>query len=242
MIMLTLTTVALTLLDLAAIALIFVHTDRLAGFSGTEVMFLYATSLVPFAMADIVLGTAERLGQHVREGSLDTMLVRPVSPLIQLATEDFTPRRLGKLLPGVVVLAVALERADVDWTPGRIVMIPLMLVSGTLIFGALWVITAAFQFVVVDGREATSSVTYGGAFLTQYPMHIFGRDFVRTLTFVLPLAFVNWQPALYVLDRPDPHGLPAAARFASPAVAAVLCVLAALAWRAGLRRYRSTGN
>jgi ABC-2 type transport system permease protein len=31
-------------------------------------------------------------------------------------------------------------------------------------------------------------------------------------------------------------------RFASPLVAAALSVLAALAWRGGLRRYQSTGS
>ncbi|MGI8331275.1 ABC transporter permease [Actinomadura scrupuli] len=242
MILLTTGTLFVTCLDLAAIALIFVHTPRLAGFSGAEVMFLYGTSVVSFAVADILLGTAERLGQHVREGTLDAILVRPVSPLIQIATEDFSPRRLGKLVPALVVLGLALGRVHVTWTPGRVIMLPVMLLSGVAIFGALWVLTAALQFVVIDAREAMNSVTYGGGFLTQYPLSVFGRDFVRALTFLVPLAFVNWQPALYILDRPDPLGLPAVLRFGSPLVAVLLCAVAALAWRAGLRRYRSTGS
>jgi ABC-2 type transport system permease protein len=242
MILLTTGTLFVTCLDLAAIALIFVHTPRLAGFSGAEVLFLYGTSVVSFAIADILLGSAERLGQHVREGTLDAILVRPVSPLIQIATEDFSPRRLGKLIPALVVLALATRRVHVTWTTGRVIMIPVMLLSGVAIFGALWVLTTALQFVVIDAREAMNSVTYGGGFLTQYPLSVFGRDFVRTLTFLVPLAFVNWQPSLYILDRPDPLGLPAALRFGSPLVAVLLCAVAALAWRAGLRRYRSTGS
>lgn len=121
-------------------------------------------------------------------------------------------------------------------------MIPVMVASGAAIFCGLWVLTGAVQFVLVDSHGASKSLTYGGAFLTQYPMTMFARDFVRGVTFVVPLAFVNWQPALYVLDRPDPLGLPGAVRFASPAVAAAVCAAAALAWRAGLRHYRSTGS
>nr|WP_241255808.1 hypothetical protein [Candidatus Protofrankia californiensis] len=45
-----------------------------------------------------------------------------------------------------------------------------------------------------------------------------------------------------MLDKPDPLGLPSLFRFASPLVAAVLLALAAAAWRAGLRHYRSTGS
>jgi ABC-2 type transport system permease protein len=170
------------------------------------------------------------------------MLVRPVSPLVQVATEDFSPRRFGKLIPTSAVLILAIPRLEVDWTPARLALVPVMIISGTVIFAALWVLTAAVQFVLIDGHQATKAVTYGGGFLTQYPLTLYGREFVRALTFMVPLAFVNWQPTLYILGRPDPLGLPAAFRFASPAVAALLCGVAALAWRTGLRHYRSTGS
>jgi ABC-2 type transport system permease protein len=78
--------------------------------------------------------------------------------------------------------------------------------------------------------------------MLQYPPGIFARDLVRGVTFVVPLAFVNWLPALHVLGRPDPLGLPGWLDFASPAVALLCCLPAAAAWRAGLRAYRSTGS
>jgi ABC-2 type transport system permease protein len=231
-----------TSLDLAAILIIFAHTPRFGGFSLPEVMFLYGTAGVSFSVADVLLGSAERLGEHIRQGTLDTLLVRPVGPLVQIATEDFSPRRLGKLVPTGTVLVIALVHLPVTWTPGRVATVPFMLVCGAWIFAALWVLTTTWQFAVVDGKQAGNSVTYGGGYLTQYPLSLFGRDALRGLTWVVPLAFVNWEPALYVLRRPDPLGLPVFFRFAAPLVAAALSVLAALAWRAGLRRYRSTGS
>jgi len=62
------------------------------------------------------------------------------------------------------------------------------------------------------------------------------------VTFIVPLAFVNWYPALYLLDMPDPLGLPSWLQYASPAVALLAALAAAVAWRAGVRRYRSTGS
>lgn len=242
MLLLLATQAVVTALDLIAILIMFAHTPRLGGFSLPEVMFLYGTSGVAIAVADVTLGTIERLGDHIREGTLDTLLLRPVSPLLQIATEDFSPRRLGKLVPSAVVLAVAVPRLGIDWTPARVLTVPLMLAGGVGIFCGLWVLGAAWQFAVIDGKQAANSVTYGGGFVTQYPLSVFGRDALRGLTMVVPLAFVNWEPALFVLDRPDPLGLPVFFRFASPLVAAVLCVLAAFAWRSGLRRYRSTGS
>ncbi|MEW2354716.1 ABC-2 family transporter protein [Spirillospora sp. NPDC029432] len=229
-------------LDLVAIMLLFARAPVIAGFGAAEVLFLYGTSVLSFATADLLLGSSSRLGQHIRQGSLDAMLVRPVSPLIQVATEDFSPRRTGKLIPGAVVLAAVLPRLDAPWDAGRIAMVPLMVLCGTAIFAGLWVLTASLHFVLIDAHAATKSVTDGGGLLTQYPMSVFGRDFVRGVTFAVPLAFVNWQPALYVLDRPDPAGLPSWLRFASPAAAVLVCAAAALAWRSGLRHYRSTGS
>lgn len=242
MVMLTASQAVVSCLDLVAILLMFSHTPRLGGFSLAEVMFLYGTASVAFGISDVLLSAATQLGDHVRNGTLDPILVRPVSPLLQVAVENFSPRRFGKLLPAGVVLAISLSRLPVEWTPVKVLMLPLMVAGATGIFGALWVLSAAWQFAVVDGRQATNSMTYGGAYLTQYPLSIFGRDALRALTWTLPLAFVNWEPALYVLGRPDPLGLPVAFRFASPAVAAVLWAIALLAWRAGLRRYRSTGS
>ncbi|MFC9975391.1 ABC transporter permease [Spirillospora sp. NPDC127200] len=240
--LLALGTAAVGALDLAGIGVLYANAPRIAGFTVAEVVFLYGTSATSFAISDLLLGTTERLGRHIREGSLDAMLVRPVSPLVQLASEDFSPRRLGKLVPSLGALALSLPALEVHWTAGRTAMVPAMVVTGAVLFGGLWVLTAAVQFVLIDVHAATKSVTYGGAFLTQYPMTMFARDFVRGITFVVPLAFVNWQPALYVLDRPDPLGLPEALRFAAPAAAAAVCGAAALAWRTGLRHYRSTGS
>ena len=79
--------------------------------------------------------------------------------------------------------------------------------------------------------------------MTQYPLTVFPRELVKALTFVLPLAFVNWYPCLYLLGRDDPFGLPAWLQFASP-VAAARCSWPPplLVWRTGVRHYTSTGS
>ncbi len=233
--------VAVTL-DVLAIVIIFGHTDELAGFAAAEVLFLYGTTCLSFGLADLVMGNAERLGRHIRSGQFDVMLLRPAGSLAQVAADGFSPRRLGRVVPAAVALAVSIAALDLGWTAGRTVMVFVMVASGVVIYGALWVLGAAYQFVASDSAEAMNAATYGGNFVTQYPLTIFGNEWIRTLTWVLPLAFVNWYPALYVFGRPDPFGYPSALQFAAPAAAAAVAGLAAIAWRAGLRHYRSTGS
>ena len=66
-------------------------------------------------------------------------------------------------------------------------------------------------------------MSYGGATMLEYPPTIFAKDLVRGVTFVVPLAFVNWLPVLRMLGRDDPLRLPGWVDFAGPAVAALCC-------------------
>jgi ABC-2 type transport system permease protein len=232
----------MTGLDFVTILLMFSQVDRLGGYSLPEVAFLYGLGGTAFGLADLGFGTMDRLGRRVRDGTLDTLLVRPVPVLAQVAADRFAVRRIGRVTQGLLVLGYALAAIDVSWTPLKVLLIPLMLLSGGAIFGAVFVAGAAFQFVAQDASEVQNSFTYGGSTLLQYPPTVFAKDLVRGVTFVFPLAFVNWLPALYVLGRPYPLDLPTWVAFTSPLVAAGCCVLAGLAWRAGLRSYRSTGS
>lgn len=232
----------ITGLEFAAVLLLFAHTSSLGGFSLPEIALLYGATGTSFAIVEGTMGVVDWLGQRIRLGIFDVMLVRPAPALLQLAAEGFNPRRFGALAQAGAVLGWALSTVDVDWTLARVLMVVVMVVSGIGIYAGIFVLGAAFQFLAFDAAELQSSVTHGGRFLTGYPMSIYGRDAVRALTFVVPMAFINWQPALYVLGRPDPTGLPHFLRFCAPLVAAVLIALAMFAWRGGLRRYRSTGS
>ncbi|WP_314175638.1 ABC transporter permease [Streptomyces winkii] len=231
-----------SVLDFVAIMIMFSHVDSLAGFSLHEVALLYGMSATSLGLADLLLGSFDRVGTRVRDGTMDTMLVRPVPALAQVAADRFALRRLGRIFQSVLVLGWALSGLRLEgglWAP---LLLATAVASGAAIFGAVFVVGGAFQFLAQDAAEVQNSFTYGGATLLEYPPTVFAKDLVRGVTFVVPLAFVNWLPALHLLGRDDPLGLPGWVDFAAPAVAAACCALAGLAWRAGLRAYRSTGS
>ncbi|ASN28364.1 transporter [Streptomyces pluripotens] len=233
---------AATFLDFVAIMLMFSRVDALGGWPLPEVAFLYGLSGTAFGLADLVIGSTERLGRRVRDGTLDTLLVRPAPVLAQVAADRFALRRLGRVTQAGLVTAWAVVRLDIDWTPLKLLLLPVTVVSGCGIFCSVFVAGAAFQFLAQDASEVQNAFTYGGTTLLQYPPTVFAKELVRGVTFVLPLAFVNWLPAAFVLGRPYPLGLPEWVAFTPPLVAVGCCALAGLAWRAGLRSYRSTGS
>lgn len=241
-VLLLLAQVAVAGLDLAVIAVLFGTVDALAGWSVVEVALLYGLAGTAFGLADLFVSQVELAARHIKAGTFDRFLLRPSWPLLQLSATEFALRRAGRMLQPVVVVVIALVTAEVHWTPARVALVPLTVTSGTVIFAAIWVITSAVAFWTVETQELANAFTYGGNHLTQYPLDVLGSWLRRVVTFVVPLAFVAYFPAAYLLDKPHPLGAPPEAAFLAPAVAAVLALGARAIWGAAIRHYRSTGS
>jgi ABC-2 type transport system permease protein len=170
------------------------------------------------------------------------VLVRPRGALFQVLVEDFALRRIGRVSQAALVLVIALHLLAIDWTLDKVLVLALALVSGGVIYFAIFVLGAAFCFWSTQAKEATHVFTYGGDGLTGYPLDIYQVNVRRFFTFVVPLAFVNYEPALYLLGRADPLGLPNVVRVLSPAAALVMGLLARYGWQQGVRHYQSTGS
>src|SRR5688572_8381373 len=188
------------------------------------------------------VSAVENVQYHVKDGSFDRFLLRPASPLVQVIADQFSLRRVGKVAEGLLIFAFGCGAASIDWTLARAGMTLVALLSGSVIFSALWILTSCLCFWWVDAREMANAVTYGGGFLAQYPLAVYGDVLRRVLAFAVPVAFANYFPAVYVLDRTDRLGAPDWIQFATPVVALVAALAASAMWRIGVRHYRSTGS
>jgi ABC-2 type transport system permease protein len=229
-------------LDFAAILIIFSNVPQLGEWSVAEVALLYSISGLAFALTDMVVGHLDELPRLVRDGNFDLVLVRPRGSLYQVVTADFQLRRLGKATQALLVLGYAVSALDVDWTVGRVAVLAMAVVSASGIFAAVWVAAICIVFWTTEGRETANAFTYGGQFLSQYPITVYEEWLRRLLAYIVPMAFVAYFPALYILDKPDPLGLPKALQFLSPVAAVAAAVVAGFAWRTAVRHYRSAGG
>lgn len=235
-------TFLVSFIDFAALLVIFHNVSSLGGWSVAEVSFLYATSTLSFAFTDLVFGHVDELPNLIRDGSFDLVLIRPRGTLFQVITLDFQLRRLGKALQAMIVLVYALTALELGWTPGKVAMLVAMPIAGAVIFGAVWVLAICIAFWSVEGRETANAFIYGGGHLAQFPITVYDVWLRRFLAYIVPMAFVSYLPALYVLDKPDPLGLPFWLRFASPVVALAAAGCAGMVWQVAVRHYRSAGG
>ena len=229
-------------MDLAVVAAVFSQVDSLRGWSGVEVALLFGLSGVAFGVSDLLISQVELASRHIKAGTFDLFLLRPLPPLLHLSASEFALRRLGRSLQPLVVLTIALVLAPIDWDVEAIALVPVTLVSGTLIFGSVWVITSSLSFWTVDSQEMANAFTYGGSLATSYPIDLLATWLRRLITFLVPLAFVAYFPAARLLDREEPSGLPNLLAWATPVVALATLLVARAVWRLAVRHHRSTGS
>ena len=232
----------ISFIDFLAVLVIFHNVPRLGVWSVREVALLYALSSISFALTDLLIGHLDQFPQKIRDGNFDILLVRPRGSLFQVVASDFQLRKLGKAAQGTFVLVYALTALQLDWTPGRIALVIVTIPAGIVIFASVWVTGACLAFWTTDGGEFTNAFTYGGNFMAQYPIDIYASWLRRFLCYLVPIGFVTYFPALYLLDKPDPLGLPRFLEFSSPAVALAVAVLTGIVWRGAVRHYRSAGG
>lgn len=228
--------------ELMVILIIFTQVGSLGGFSSAEVVLIYGLSGLAFGLADLCVGQIEALPECIRTGEFDVLLLRPLGTLAQLLSADVALKRLGRVCVGLGVYGWSLAALEPHWTPVRALVAITAPLVGAVILSAIWVAANAVSFWLVDGREMANSVTYGSNYVTSYPITIYGPWLRRLMCFAVPGAFVAYFPALALLDRPDPLGLPEALRYSPPLVAGLALAVTALVWRAGVRHYQGTGS
>ena len=235
-------TFLISFLDFLAVLILFHNVPSLAGWNVHEVAFLYGASAVTFALAELFVGHSEVLGQHLRTGTFDILLARPRGTLFQMISSDLPLRRLGRVAQGAVVFVYALSGAHISWSLGRIAVVLSMLPTGIVIFASMWIAAMCVMFWTTEGGEFANAFTYGGQTLTQYPINLYSQWLRRFLAYLVPTAFVSYFPALYVLGKDDPLGLPRILQFSAPVVALAGALVAAFVWRVAVRHYRSAGG
>jgi ABC-2 type transport system permease protein len=229
-------------LDLIAVVVMFRVTRSMGGFRAVEVLAMFGLAATAFSLADLAVGNIEKIRGYVRLGLLDAVLLRPLGVLGQLVAVDFTLRRIARVGTAAAVLALALSRAGVDWTPERVALLIVAPFAGAVFFAAVFVAGATVAFYWIDSGEFANGFTYGGRDFTSYPITVYNGFFRRVFAYSLGFGFVAYYPALAILGRTDPLGLPSWTAWTSPAVALIAAGVAALVWRAGIRHYRSTGS
>ena len=182
-VMLTLGHMVTTGLEFVAILVLFDRFGTLAGWKLHEVAFIYGVVNISFAFADAMSRGFDSFGTMVKSGDFDRLLTRPRSTALQLAGQELTLRRVGRLAQGLIVLVWASVGLEVDWSALKFGALLATVAGGACLFVGLIVLQATLAFWTTETLEIMNTVTYGGVETTQYPITIYSPWFRRLFTF-----------------------------------------------------------
>ena len=219
--------------------------DRFGSVRGwrlPEVALLYGMVNIAFSITDAAARGFDTFGNMIKSGDFDRLLLRPRSTALQLAGQELTLRRIGRFIQGLIILIWAAAEAGINWSPAKIFLALAAIFGGSCLFFGLIVLQATLAFWTTESLEIMNTVTYGGVETAQYPLAIYRPWFRTIFIFVIPLACVNYFPALAILERADPLGTPVFWQWLSPAIGVLFLMMALQIWQLGVRHYRSTGS
>lgn len=230
-------------LEFVALVILVGRFGAVAGWRVEELALLYGLSSLALSLAEMgARGFDAPFERLIVQGGFDGVLARPLGAFFQILASEFQLRRLGRTLQALLILAYALPRLPIVWTPDRLLLLPVTLLSGIAIYAALIVIGATVTFWTIKTPEVINIFLFGGEQLSRYPLSIYQEWLRAIFLFLIPVGFANYPAALYLLGRPDPGGLPAWAAWCAPLAAAAFLAAALRFWRLGVSRYTSTGS
>ncbi|MGD1853845.1 MAG: ABC transporter permease [Leptolyngbyaceae cyanobacterium] len=191
------------------------------------------TMLQGFA-ATFLSPNLNRIVKHVQEGTLDFVLLKPISSQFWLSARTISPWGFPDLVLGAVMVLYAGSQLGIGLSNYLAALLPLML--GFISLYSLWFMLGATSiwFVkIYNVTEVLRSFLEAGRF----PIVAYPAAFRIFFTFVIPVAFLTTVPAQVFLNRIDYTWLAG-----SSLLAMGLFQISRWFWRFALRFYTSASS
>ena len=211
----------------------------LGSWTAADLMILYGLFMISHSIYSIFFSRIHSMESEVVSGTFDQYLTKPMSPFVQFIGGEIKYVGLCDTLMGVGLLIVGKTMSYISWGFADLLYLLLFILCGASINVCIRLLVACSSFWFVKSGSLFSILTQITLLTQKYPIAIFGDLFKIFVTGIIPITFMNYYPAVFLLNKSD---APTWLCLLSPAVALILMLLAGLVWRKGLQRYGSAGG
>jgi ABC-2 type transport system permease protein len=214
----------------------------LGGWTFDEVSLLYSLNLLTYALAGILFWySIYHLEEAIIRGDLDRYLVRPRGVITQLVCQQFGFSFMGQVLAVLTFLIPCLARLPASQTPGKWLYLGCAVLGGCLLQAGAVILVGALSFWITRTLDIGDVFYYSLRGFVNYPLNMFPAFIQIGLTFVFPWAFINYYPALILLNkaRTAPEIV---LGWLAPLVGLLFFLFSLKIFHSGLKRYTSAGH
>lgn len=175
-----------------------------------------------------------RIVEQIEQGTLDFVLLKPISSQFWLSTRMVSPWGFPDLLFGIILITYAGRQLNLNWQDYLISSIPVFF--GVIILYSLWFILGATSIWFVKIYNVTE-VLRGLLEAGRYPMVAYPAIYRVFFTFIVPVAFLTTVPAEAMLGRSELTWF-----LGAGILAIILLMISIFFWQFALRFYTSASS
>jgi ABC-2 type transport system permease protein len=219
------------------LSLFFAGGRSLGGWSWEQALVvLWIYTLLDGITSTLLQPNLSTIVTHVRTGTLDFVLLKPIDSQFWLSARTVSPWGLPGVVLGLALIVVAAARSGA--TPDLLTLLSaaLLLLASSLILYSLWFVLAATSIWFVKVWNATE-VLRSALVAGRYPISAYPAALRTFFTVVLPVAFLTTVPAEAILGTGSARWL-----LASLLVAAAALAFSRWFWGFALRFYTSASS
>ena len=220
------------LTTIGSLSIAYGYTDNLRGWTFAQAMVLLAVYYLMDGLIEMFIGPNMRqISSQVREGTLDFVLLKPVSSQFMASFRMLNVWRAANALVGVGLSIYTISRLSIAMGMMQAAAFAFTILVGMTVVYSFWLVlvTLTFWFVRVDNIE---QIVWQAFETARYPIEIYPRWLRGVLTYLVPVVFIVTVPASALVGRLSTPMLVTAL-----AVGLVLLTGASAFWRLGLRSY-----
>ena len=215
---------------------LFTKFDNIKGFNLYEVLLCFSIIQFGFAFNEVFARGIDKFDNLIIDGRFDQILLRPKNIILQVLITESDFVKIARVIQALIIMVIALTNLNIKITPIKIITLILMFISAIAIFFGLFLLSASYCFITIQGLEVRNVFTDGGKSMAQYPIGIFNKSFIFIFTFIIPYAFVNYYPLLFFLGKSD-NILYAF----SPLIVFIYLIPCFILFNLGVKKYSSVG-
>jgi ABC-2 type transport system permease protein len=175
--------------------ILFNNVPSIGGYGFHEEMMLWAISSTSYGICFVVFGNVNQITRMIMNGELDTYLLQPKDPLVNLVCSKTIMSALGDALYGVIMFFI-LNGFDVK----RFLLFLLFCITGALIIASILVTVHALSFYSGNTEGFAQMVVEFIISFSIYPEGIFNNGLKYILYTILPVAFIVYLPAKVLME------------------------------------------
>jgi ABC-2 type transport system permease protein len=214
----------------------------LGGFPSSGVVLIIGMRLLSHGLYVLGFSNLGWLPMLVDDGLVDGYFLRPVPVFTQVLLSQFNVNAIGDIAVGASTLGIGIALTDIQWTIAKGLYLAAAVIGGLLVEAALQMMLACLLLRSPGSRVLGSWVDELMSTFGNYPLSIVPKIVQGLFTFLLPLAFVAYFPALVLLGIAQRHGAMSIVQHWSPVGGVLLFVVARRVWAFSLRHYHSAGG